>query len=91
MKKYFIGSLLLSMSLLQADYLLKYSMDGNNQLFMYHSDTTAKMVIDGEGQEKSIYKIGKKVYLVSSHNGKKVVMDMDKLKQLQKAMGFDAS
>lgn len=76
---------------LQADYVLKYEMDGEQQTYMYHSSSSAKMSISGNGENQEIYKIGKKIYIVSIENGKKSVMDLDKLKQMQSAMGFDAS
>ena len=91
MVKFIVIFVMAFATLLQADYVLKYNMDGEKQTFMYHSSLSAKLSMSGSDEEKNIYKIGKKVYVVSTDNGKKTVMDLDKLKEMQRAMGFDSS
>ena len=70
-----------------ADYILKYKMDTEIQTYMYKSDTSSKLVT-GSGDERSeIYKIGKKVYIVSYDDGEKSVIDMDEMKKMSQAFG----
>lgn len=71
----------------QADYILKYQMDDEVQTYMYHSDTKSKL-INGSGDNKQeIYKIGKKVYIVSYQGNKKTIMDMDEMKKMAQTFG----
>lgn len=78
-------------SSLQADYILKYQMDDEVQTYMYHSDTQSKL-INGSGSEKQeIYKIGKKVYIVSYDGNKKTIVDVDEMKKMAQSFGVDAS
>jgi hypothetical protein len=78
---------ILTSSTLQADYILKYKMDTETQTYMYHSDTQSKLV-SGSGDERSeIYKVGKKIYIVSYEDGEKNIVDMDEMKKMSQAFG----
>lgn len=88
MKKYLVLIVSIFMfTALQADYVLKYQMDTEEQTYMYHSDTQSKLTT-GSGSDKSeIYKIGKKVYIVSYEGTKPTVMDLDEMKKMSQAFG----
>jgi len=86
-KLYMLIGLVFFVSSLQADYILKYKMDTEVQTYMYHSDSKSKL-INGSGDEKQeIYKIGKKVYIVSYEDGEKNIIDMDEMKRMSQAFG----
>jgi len=91
MKKYLLTAILALTTLLQADYVLKYQMDTEEQTFMYHSDKSSKMINKGDGEKREIYRIGKKIYAVSYDNGRKKVIDMDEMRKMSQSMGYDAS
>ncbi len=78
---------LFAATLLQADYISTYEMDGEIQTFMYHDSTHAKMINSSDRESSSIYRIGKKVYIVSKKNGKTEVMDIDEMKKLADTFG----
>jgi hypothetical protein len=85
--KSLISVSLLTATLLQADYISTYDMDGESQTFMYHDSTHVKMINRGERESSSVYRIGKKVYIVSVENGKTKVVDMDEMKKLANSFG----
>jgi len=91
MRKYLVIAVVFFATLLQADYILKYQMDTDEQTFMYHSDSRSKMVSMSDGEKSEIYKIGKKSYIVSYEGGQKTVVDMDAMKKMSQSMGYDAS
>ena len=91
MRKYLLVAVMALTTLLQADYVLKYQMDTEEQTFMYHNQNSSKMINVSDGEKREIYKIGKKTYIVSYEDGKKTVIDMDEMRKMSQAMGFDAS
>jgi len=91
MKKYLIVVIMALSSLLQADYVMKYQMDTEVQTFMYHNDKSSKMINVSEGEKREIYKVGEKTYIVSYEDGKKTVIDMDKMRKMSQSMGYDVS
>jgi len=68
--------------LLQADYISTYQMDGETQTIMYHDATHAKMINSSKDENSAIYSIDKKVYIVSTENGKTKVVDMDQMRSM---------
>ncbi len=91
MRKSFIIVLMALTTLLQADYILEYQMENDIQKFMYHSSTRSKMINHSDRDKSEIYKIGKKIYIVTDDNGKKNIVDVDDIRKMSKSMGFDAS
>lgn len=91
MKKYLLASILVLTTLLQADYVMKYQIDGDEQIFMYHSESSSKLINSSEGEKNEIYKIGKKTYLVSYEGTNKTVLDMDEMRKMSQSFGYDAS
>ncbi len=91
MKKYLLVAVAALTTLLQADYVMKYQMDTEAQTFMYHNDKSSKMINVSEGDKREIYRIGKKIYVVSYDDGKKTVIDMDEMRKMSQAMGGDPS
>jgi len=91
MKKYLVIVVVFFATLLQADYILKYQMDTQEQTFMYHSDSSSKMISIGDGEKRELYKIGKKSYIVSYKGNRKTIIDMDAMKKMSHSMGYDAS
>ncbi|EDZ62802.1 hypothetical protein SMGD1_1266 [Sulfurimonas gotlandica GD1] len=89
-KSLFIA-LFLFLSLLQADYITEYKMGDEVQTFMYRDDSHSKLVSHSGGEKSEIYRIGKKVYIVSGSDGDKHIVDIDDMKSMAKSMGFDAS
>ena len=84
-----LAVLLLGMLSVEADYISRYKMDGNTQVFMYHDDTHAKMINKNKEDSSSIYRIGKKVYIVTKKYGKTHVVDADEMKKLAHSLGGD--
>ncbi len=78
---------LLAATLLQADYISTYDMDGETQTFLYHDSAHSKLINKSDGKSSSIYKIDKKTYILNKKNGKTEVMDMDEMKKLANAFG----
>lgn len=89
--KSFILCLFLFFSSLQADYVTEYKMGGEIQKFMYHDASHSKMVNHSGDEKSEIYRIGKKVYIVSGPEDDKQIIDVDDMKAMSKSMGFDAS
>jgi hypothetical protein len=81
---------LLTATLLQADYVSTYNLGGEIQTFMYHDSDHAKLINSGEDESSAIYRIGKKVYIVSKENGRTKVVDMDEIKKMAQAFGGGA-
>ncbi|MEA2091196.1 MAG: hypothetical protein U9O83_02390 [Campylobacterota bacterium] len=80
------------LTLLQADYVVEYEMSGEVQKFLYSDASHSKMINRSNDNEKSeIYRIGKKVYIVTGRDGNKHIIDVDEMRAMSKAMGFDAS
>jgi len=71
--------------LLQADYISTYQMDGETQTIMYHDATHAKMINSSKDEDSAIYRIDKKIYIVSTENGKTKVVDMDQMRSMMGA------
>ncbi len=84
----FTRGLLLStlafVSLLNADYVLEYQTGDSVQKFMYHSKSKAKLV-NGSDSSSTIYKIGKKTYIVT---GQKIV-DVDEMRAMAESFGYN--
>ncbi|WP_294963715.1 hypothetical protein [Sulfurimonas sp.] len=64
-RKSLIIALIAIVTLLQADYIVKYNMDGEIMEFMYKNSTTSKMLTNSEDGKVEIYHIKKNSYLVS--------------------------
>ncbi len=73
--------------LLQADYISTYKMDDSTQKIMYHDAEHTKIINSSKSDDGAIYKIGKKVYIVSHENGKTKVVDMDQMRSMMGALG----
>lgn len=82
----FLTSLLL-VTTVEADYIVKYKMDQDLQTYMYHSDRSSKLSMDGSDEKTEVYKIGKKVYIVSYDGNQKTIMDMDEMKKMSQSFG----
>ncbi len=89
MKKHLIIAVFAFTATLQADYILKYQMQNDMQTFLYHSPSSSKMITTSDGQKSSIYRIDKKTYIVSDDDGEKSIVDVDKMREMSKSMGFD--
>ncbi|WP_373035739.1 hypothetical protein [Sulfurimonas sp.] len=89
--KSLILSLFLFFSSLQADYITEYKMGDEIQKFMYRDASHSKMVNRGGDEKSEIYRVGKKVYIVSGSDGDKQIIDVDDMKAMSRSMGFDAS
>ncbi len=89
MKKVVVGIVLFFLSL-QADYIVKYEMEGGEiNTFYYKDDTHMKMALSSdicEGGE--LYKIKKKLYSVSYTDGQLYIMDLSKLVGLMNQAGI---
>jgi hypothetical protein len=91
MRKSLIIALMAIVTLLQADYIVKYNMDGEIMEFMYKNSTTSKMVTNSEDGKVEIYHIKKNSYLVSHGEDGVNVVDVNEMKAKAKEMGFDPS
>jgi hypothetical protein len=89
--KSLIFFLFLFFSSLQADYITEYKIGDEIQMFMYKDSSHSKMVNSSANEKSEIYRIGKKVYIVSGRDGDKQIVDVDDMKAMSKAMGFNAS
>jgi len=77
------------LSLLQADYVLEYEMSGEVQKFLYRDASHSKMINhSGDNEKSEIYRIAKKVYIVSGRDGEKHSTDVDEMRTMSKATGF---
>lgn len=83
-KKGLLLSTMAFVSLLKADYILEYQMGDDVQKFMYHSEGKAKLV-NSSDHSSSIYKIGKKTYIVT---GQKIV-DVDEMRAMATSFGYN--
>jgi len=90
-KKSLIIALMAIVTFLQADYIVKYNMDGDTMEFMYKNSTTSKMVTNSEDGKVEIYHINKNSYLVSHGEEGVNVVDINAMKAKAKEMGFDPS
>lgn len=90
MKKLIMGLIVVS-TLTQADYVMEYQMEEDTQKFMYKNSSTAKLINNSEGDRSSIYKIGKKTYIVTNNGRDKKIVDMDEMKAMANSFGFDPS
>jgi hypothetical protein len=90
-KKSLIIALIAMVTILQADYIVKYSMDGDTMEFMYKNSTTSKMVTSSEDGKVEIYHIKKNSYLVTHSEEGVNVVDINAMKAKAKEMGFDPS
>jgi hypothetical protein len=90
-KKSLIFALIAVVTLLQADYIVKYNMDGEIMEFMYKNSTTSKMVTNSEDGKVEIYHIKKNSYIVSHGEEGVNVVDVNEMKAKAKQMGFDPS
>ena len=90
-KRSLIIVLMAFVTLLQADYVVKYNMDGEIMEFMYKNSTTSKMTTNSEDAKVEIYHIKKNSYLVSHGEEGVSVVDVNKMKSKAKQMGFDPS
>ena len=88
-KSLLIGALALS-SILSADYLLEYKMGEDTQKFMYHDASTARLIMPSD-DASSIYKIGKKSYIVSGRGKNKKIVDVDAMRAMANSFGYDPS
>jgi len=88
-KLFFIGAIVLS-SMLSADYVLEYNMDGEIQRFMYHDASKAKLVTPSD-DSSAVYKIGDKTYIVSGSGKNKKIVDMDEMRAMVNSFGYDPS
>ena len=79
--------LLMLATSLQADYITVYDMDGNTQTFMYHDINHAKVINKSGRESSSVYRIDKKIYLVSKKHGRTEVIDMDEMKKMMSSLG----
>ena len=84
-KKGLVLSTMAFVSLLNADYILEYQSSDAIQKFMYHSEGKAKLVNDSSDSSSSIYKIGKKTYIVT---GGKIV-DVDEMRAMAASFGYN--
>lgn len=89
MKKSLIIVLIAIVTLLQADYVVKYNMDGEIMEFMYKNSTTSKMVTNSEDGKVEIYHIKKNSYLVNHGEEGVSVIDLNEMKAKAKEMGFN--
>ena len=76
--------------LLQADYITTYQMDDETQTIMYHDATHAKIINSSKDDNSAIYSINKKIYMLSTENGKTTVVDMDQMRSMMGAFGEGA-
>jgi hypothetical protein len=89
--KILIISLMVMVTLLQADYIVKYNMDGEIMEFMYKNSTTSKMLTNSEDGKVEIYHINKNSYIVSHTQEGVNIVDINAMKAEAKKMGFDSS
>jgi len=90
MKKLILIGVLALNSILSGDYLLEYKMDDGIQRFMYHNASKAKL-LTLDDDSTAIYKIGKKTYIVTGKGKNKKIVDMDEMRAMAKAFGYDPS
>ncbi|WP_373001848.1 hypothetical protein [Sulfurimonas sp.] len=91
MKSFAKIALVAIVTLLQADNIVKYNMDGQIMEFMYKDSTTSKMVTNSEDGKVEIYYIKKNSYLVSHGEEGVNVVDVNEMKAKAKEMGFNPS
>lgn len=89
MKKSLIILVMMLVTSLQADYVVKYNMDGEIMEFMYKNSKTSKMITNSEDGKVEIYHINKNSYVVTHSEDGVSVIDMNKMKAKSKEMGFD--
>lgn len=90
-KRNLIVTLMAMITLLQADNVVKYNMNGEVIEFMYKNPTTFKMVTNTEDGKVEIYHINKKSYVVSYASEGITVVDVNAMKAKAKLTGFDPS
>jgi len=89
LKKSLVISLMAIATLLQADYIVKYSIEGEVMEFMYKNSTTSKMISNSEGTKVEIYHIKKNAYLVSHDEDGVNIVDVNEMKAKANALGFN--
>jgi len=77
-------------TLLQADYVIKYNMDGDITEFMYKNSSTSKMITHSDSKTE-IYNIKKNSYIVTHEDNDITIVDVNKMRAKAKEMGFDPS
>ena len=90
MKKTLLISAFALSSMLNADYLLEYKMDNEIQKFMYHDASLSKLVTASD-DGSTVYKIGKKSYIVTGKGKNKTVVDVDEMRAMANSFGYDPS
>jgi len=90
MKKFLLIWIFTLSIVLNADYLLEYQMDNDIQKFMYHNASKSKLVT-AEDDAAVIYKIGKKIYIVTGNGKNRTIIDMDEMRAMANAFGYDPS
>jgi len=76
---------------LQADYLMKYNMDGEINTFLYKDANHVKLITheDKQGGSSTIYSLNKKVYVVTDEDGMLSIVDTQKAKSFMDSMGIN--
>lgn len=77
-------------TLLQADYVMKYNMDGDITEFMYKNASTSKMVTHSDDKVE-IYNIKNNSYIVTHSDDGITVVDVNEMRAKAQSMGFDPS
>ncbi len=90
-KKNLIIVIMAMVTLLQADNVVKYNMDGEIMEFMYKDSSTSKMITNSEDGKVEIYHIKKNSYVVTYTQEGVTVVDVNEMKAKAKQMGFDPS
>lgn len=74
--------------ILNADYVLKYDMDGQQTELLYKNSKTSKLISNSQDGKVEVYNLDKNSYLVSHTNDGITVVDTNKLKNKLSEFGI---
>lgn len=66
-------------------------MSGTLQTFKYHSPTKSTYSMKLDGVDNKTYRVGNKIYSVSTHCNQQYIIEADEAKETMKSIGFDVS